>query len=280
MNRIKRLAFLMGMAATAAWSGSASAADLRLSVGSSLGLSCQVASARVALEQDRFGVFGEGAYCLSNVEGQSGRGAFDAGLTVNLLRAGPVTGYVLGGVGRQASSTVTFAGVGARYGIALIPVEGFVEAGVQRINTALQPVVGPRFNLGLTYRMNVGDLSRYGAPAATAGTDFSGAGTGAPEQCNLTPEQDAAAAKAATVAAANEALSALASSYSAGFSSFAYQVNVGGVSINGNAATVSGSVTISLTSRGSGERTTDTFPGSVNLVRSGCGWRAIGYTRG
>ena len=82
------------------------------------------------------------------------------------------------------------------------------------------------------------------------------------------------------MAAAREALSAAASSYAAGFSDFAYDVTVGGVSIDGNSATVSGSVTVSLTSRSSGQRTTETYPGTVTLVREGCGWRPTGYSRG
>lgn len=281
MRKTRWLTALTAAAALTSLATPAQAADLRLSATSSLGLTCQVAGGRAGLQEGRFGGFVEGAYCTSNVQGEAGRGAFGAGLTFDVFDAGLVSGYVLAGGGVQGSSTVLFAGVGARVGLDLVPVEGFVEAGVQRVNTVLQPIYGPRLTVGVTYRANVGDLSRYASSVPEgSGIDGGGAPGGAPEQCTLTPQEDAAAASAATVAAAREALSAVASSYSAGFSSFSYDVNVGSVSINGNSATVSGSVTISLTSRASGQRTTDTYPGTVNLVRSGCGWRATGYTRG
>lgn len=281
MRKTRWLTALTAAAALTTLATPAQAADLRLSATSSLGLSCGIAGARVGLQEGRFGGFIEGAYCTSNVEGQSGKAAFGGGVTFDVFDAGLVSGYVLGGGGFQGSSSVLFAGVGARVGLDLVPVEGFIEAGYQRVSTPLVNVPGPRFALGVTYRVNVGDLSSM-TGAATGGESSEGTGgqSGAPQVCNVTPEQDEAAVRSATVSAANEALSAAASSYSAGFSNFSYQVNVTGVSINGNTATASGTVTISLTNRSTGQRSTDTYPGTVRLVRSGCGWSATGYTRG
>lgn len=274
------LTALTATAALTALALPAQAADLRLSATSSLGLSCGVAGGRVGLQEGRFGGFIEGAYCSSNVEGQGGKTALGAGITFDVFDAGLVSGYVLGGGGFQGSSSVLFAGVGARVGLDLVPVEGFVEAGYQRVSTALASVPGPRFAVGITYRMNVGDLSQYATPttgdASTGGTGEAASG---PNECKLTPQEDAESAKATAVGAANEALSAAASSYSAGFSNFSYQVSAGAASINGNSARVAGSVTISLTSRSTGERTTSTHSGTVSLVRDGCGWRATGYSQ-
>lgn len=279
---LKKARWIAGLSllSAAVLSTQASAADLRLSATSSLGLSCQVAGVRAGLQEGRFGGFVQGALCRTGVQGQGPQAAFDVGLTFDVFDAGLVHGYVLAGGGVQAGSSVLFAGVGARAGLDLVPVEGFLEAGVQRVNTILAPIYGPRLTLGVTYRVNVGDLGRLaGTGGAAAGENVPGSGA-APETCNLTPEQDEAAVRAATVSAANQALTAIASSYSAGFSSFSYKVNVGSVSINGNNATANGSVTINLVARGSNTPTSDTYPGSVNLVRSGCGWRATGYTRG
>ncbi|GGK90873.1 hypothetical protein GCM10010844_06790 [Deinococcus radiotolerans] len=225
------------------------------------------------------GGFVQGAYCRTGVQGQGGATAFDAGVTFDVFDAGLVHGYVLGGGGVQAGSGVLFAGVGARVGLDLVPVEGFLEAGVQRVSTVLAPIYGPRLALGVTYRVNVGDLSRFAGTGIGAAVDSAPGASSAPESCNLTSEQDRAAVRSATISAANQVLTAAASSYSAGFSSFSYQVNVGGVSISGNTATVNGSVTITLVPRGSSTATSETYPGTVTLVRSGCGWRATGYSR-
>ncbi|GGN27445.1 hypothetical protein [Deinococcus daejeonensis] len=280
MRKTRWLTALTAAAALTALDTPAQAADLRLSATSSLGLSCGVAGARAGLQEGRFGGFIEGAYCTSNVEGQSGKAALSGGLTFDVFDAGLISGYVLGGGGFQGSSSVLFAGVGARVGLDLVPVEGFIEAAYQRVSTPLVNVPGPRFAVGITYRINVGDLSQYAAPLAeTSSTSGGATGTSGPAQCQLTPEADAASARATAVGAANEALDAAASSYSAGFSNFSYRVSTSGVSINGNSARVSGSVTISLTSRSTGERTTSTYSGTVSLVRDGCGWRATGYSR-
>lgn len=279
MHTTRWLTALTAAAVLTALAMPAQAADLRLSAISSLGLSCGVAGGRVGLQEGRFGGFIEGAYCTSNVEGQSGKAAFGGGVTFDVFDAGLVSGYVLGGGGFQGSSSVLFAGVGARVGLDLVPVEGFIEAGYQRVSTPLVNVPGPRFALGVTYRMNVGDLGQYAAPVAETSSTSGGSATSGPAECQLTPEADAASARATAVGAANEALDAAASSYSAGFSNFSYRVNTSGVTINGNSARVSGSVTISLTNRSTGERTTSTYSGTVSLVRDGCGWRATGYSR-
>ncbi len=102
----------------------------------------------------------------------------------------------------------------------------------------------------------------------------------APAGCHLTPEQDRAAARGVASSAANSALSAAALVYAAVYSGVSYQVEITGVGINGNTARVGGKVTVNATQRRSGKAVSDTYGGTVNLVREGCGWQATGYTRG
>lgn len=280
LSKTRWLTALTAAAALTSLATPAQAADLRLSATSSLGLSCGVAGGRVGLQEGRFGVFGEGAYCRSGVDGEAGSAAFGLGATFDLISMGGFTGYALAGANLHNGSPVVYGGIGGRYGLELFAVEGFAEVGVQRLSTDLLAVTGPRVTVGLTYRSFVGPLASLVAPPVPAG-DGSGtpAGGGLPAQCTVSQE-DRSAARSAAVRAANQALSAAASSYSAGFSSFSYRVNITNVSISGNSATATGSITINLVSRGSGERTSDTYPGTVTLVREGCGWRATGYSRG
>lgn len=281
MLKTRWLTALTAAAALTSLATPAQAADLRLSATSSLGLSCGVAGARAGVQEGRFGVYGEGAYCRSGVEGEAGSAAFGLGATFDLFSTNGLTGYVVAGANLQDGNPVVYGGLGARYGLELFPVEGFAEVGVQRLSTDLLVIPGPRVTVGLTYRTFVGPLSSLvAAPAAATGEGAAGSGEGAPAQCSVSPEEDRAAARSAASRAATRALSAAAGSYSAGFSSFTYQVNISSVTINGNTAVATGSITINLVSRGSGTRSSDTYPGTVTLVRDGCGWRATGYTRG
>ncbi|MFC6666717.1 hypothetical protein ACFP9V_16215 [Deinococcus radiopugnans] len=85
-------------------------------------------------------------------------GAFGGLITGDLFTFGNVTTYALVGAEVQGSNTALQGGLGLRYGIALLPVEAYVEVGAQRISTALQPIIGPRLAVGVNYRLNVATL--------------------------------------------------------------------------------------------------------------------------
>lgn len=136
----------------------------------------------IGLQEGRFGVFGEGAYCRSGVDGEAGSAAFGLGATFDLISMGGFTGYALAGANLQNGSPVVYGGVGGRYGLELFPVEGFAEVGVQRLSTDLLAVTGPRVTIGLTYRSFVGPLASLVAPPVPAGD---GSGTPAGGVCLL-----------------------------------------------------------------------------------------------
>ncbi|MCD0169451.1 hypothetical protein [Deinococcus sp. 23YEL01] len=257
----------------------ASAADVTLGLNSSLGLGCQVAGVRAGLRSDRVGVYGQLSYCTSNLESESGSLSGGGGLTVDLFSAGDVTGYALVGGSVEGGDPVAYAGLGARYGLQLVPVEAYVEAGVQRAFTSLAPITAPRFSVGVSYRMFVENLQGAAVTPTNAQGESSGGG-GAPADCKLTAEQDASNARSAATSAARSALAAAARSYSSVYSNVSYSVFVGTTSISGSSARVSGSVTLKATLRSSGESVGGTYSGTVNLVRAGCGWNATGYTQG
>lgn len=268
-----------------ALSGHAHAVDAKLGLNSSLSLGCQVAGVRAGIQAEKVGAYAQAAYCSSNLEGKAGTVAFGAGLSYDLFRAGNVTTYALIGADLQNQSGVLHGGLGARYGIALLPVEAYLEAGVQRITTALQPVYGPRAALGISYRINVDNVRLQGKiPAPLTLDDGTGNTTtyagSAPAECQLTAEQDIGSARGAATAAADEGLSAAASAYSSVYSNVGYRITVGSVGINGNSAQVGGTVRITATKKATGEKVSGTYGGTVNLVREGCGWRATGYKRG
>ena len=255
----------------------ASAADVTLGLNSSLGLGCQVAGVRAGIRSDRVGLYGQGAFCTSNIQGQSGTASFGLGVSVDLFRTGNFTTYALAGVDTIRNNVALQAGLGARYGLALIPVEAYFEAGIQRINTSLQAITGPRFALGVNYRVNVENLQ--GSLPAPSESSVAGSQDAAPAACNLTPEADRANASGAAVGAANEAISAALGAYSAVYSNVSFSVCAGGANVSGNSAQVSGSVTLSGTQNSNGQRVSGTYSGTINLVRAGCGWAATGYTR-
>ncbi|GAA0519683.1 hypothetical protein [Deinococcus depolymerans] len=254
----------------------ASAADVTLGLNSSLGLGCQVAGVRAGIRADRVGVYGQGSFCASNVQGQSGVASFGLGLSVDLFRSGNFTTYALAGLDTVRNNVALHAGVGARYGLALVPAEAYLEAGVQRINTSLQAITGPRLALGVNYRVNVANLQ--GTLPAASGSGAAEA-EAAPVACNLTPEADRANARDAAVNAANEAIAAALGAYSAVYSNVSFSVSAGAASVSGNNAQVVGSVTLSGTQNSNGERVSGTYGGTINLVRTGCGWAATGYSR-
>ena len=264
-----------GLAAT----GMAGAADVRLGLNSSAGLGCQIVGGRVGFQEGRFGIYAQGAYCTSNVEGKSGTGSFGGLITGNLLTYGNVTTYALLGADVQGSNTAVQGGLGLRYGIALLPVEGYVEVGAQRISTALQPIIGPRVAVGINYRLNVASLQGQ-IPASfkfeDGTTQYAGS---APAECKLTPEQDIASARGAARSAADEGLGAAASAYGAAYSKVSYKIEITSVGINGNVGSAGGKVTISATQNSNGEQVSGTYGGTIKLVRSGCGWQATGFTR-
>ncbi|MDV6373984.1 hypothetical protein [Deinococcus arenicola] len=262
-------------------SSTAGAADIRLGLNTGAGVSCQVAAGRVGVQEGRFGIYGQGGYCNSNVEGKSGTGAFGGLITGDLFTFGNVTTYGLVGAELQGNSTAIHGGLGLRYGIALLPVEAYLEAGVQRTNTALLNIIGPRLAVGVNYRINVANLQgQIPAPFQFEdGTTIQYAGS-APAECNLTQEQDVASARGAANSAAAEGLGAAASAYGAAYSNVSYKVEVTGVGINGNTGSAGGKVTVSATQNSNGERVSGVYGGTIKLVRAGCGWQATGYTRG
>ncbi|MBB5362202.1 hypothetical protein [Deinococcus humi] len=258
----------------------AGAADVRLGLNSSAGLGCQIVGGRVGFQEGRFGLYGQGSYCTSNVEGKGGTGAFGGLITGDLLTFGNVTTYALLGAEIQGSNTAVQGGLGLRYGLALLPVEAYVEVGAQRISTALQPVIGPRLAVGVNYRLNVANL-QGDIPAPLVfedGETVQYAGS-APEECKLTQEQDIARARGAARAAANEGLGAAASAYGAAYSNVSYKIEITSVGINGNVGSAGGKVTITATQNSNGQRVSGTYGGTIKLVRSGCGWQATGFTR-
>lgn len=259
----------------------ASAADVTLGLNSSLGLGCQVAGVRAGVRSDRISVYGQGSFCTSNLEGQSGTPSFGLGVSVDLFRTGNFTTYALAGVDTVRNNVALQAGLGVRYGLALVPVEAYFEAGIQRINTSLQAITGPRLALGVNYRVNIENLQgSIPIPIATNdGTPANQYAGSAPVECKLTPEADIAGARVAASSAADEAISAGLGGVSAVYSNVSYSVKTGGVSINGNSARVGGTVTLSGTQNSTGERVSGTYGGSISLVRDGCGWTATGYTR-
>lgn len=295
---LKRLTQITALAALAAGS-LAGAADVRLGLNSSLSLGCQVAGARAGIQEGRIGAFVQGAYCTSNVVGESGGAAIGGGVSVDFYQSPTVNAYVLAGANTVPNSGgAVFGGVGLRYGIPLFPVEAYLEGGVQRqSNIITGATVAPRLAVGVNYvvrgiDLNAGlggtsnpsnisspgtgglNVDRNGTGAATAGS-----GEPAPASCNLTPGADASAARAAAEGAARSALSAAASAYSAIYSNVSYDLSLGGANINGNSATVSGTITLRGTNRANGQPVSGTYSGVVRLVRSGCGWQATGYTQ-
>ncbi|CAM3552115.1 hypothetical protein DESA109040_16090 [Deinococcus saxicola] len=280
IGKVKKMLALGLATAGLATLGTAGAADVRLGLNSSAGLGCQIVGGRVGFQEGRFGLYGQGAYCTSNVEGKSGSGSFGGLLTGDLFTFGNVTTYALLGAEIQGSNTAVQGGLGLRYGIALLPVEGYVEVGAQRISTALQPIIGPRLAVGINYRVNVASLQgQIPAPLKFEDGETTQYAGSAPAECKLTPEQDIASARGAARSAADEGLGAAAGAYGAAYSGVSYQVEITNVGISGNVGSAGGKVTITATQNSNGEKVNGTYGGTIKLVRSGCGWQATGYTR-
>ncbi|WP_161880360.1 hypothetical protein [Deinococcus alpinitundrae] len=258
---------------------SAHAADIRLGLNTSAALGCQIVGVRAGVQSDRISVYGQASYC--NAQNASGA-SFGAGVSYDVAKFNNLNLYLLGGIDTLPSGSLAASvGAGVRYSTPLLPVEGYLEAGAQFIRSSLVTVPGPRLALGINYRISVENLqgSMVPDPKQADATSVQYAGS-APAECNLTQEQDVASARATARSAASSGLSDAAGAYGAVYSGISYTVTVGGVSISGGSAKVSGSVKISATQRSSGEKVGGTFGGTINLTRSGCGWRATGYTQG
>ena len=258
----------------------ASAADIRLGLQTTAALGCQVAGVRGGVYSSRLGLYGQVAYCKS---GDSSGASFGAGISFDVAHINNFTPYLLAGIDTLPTGSLAVnAGLGLRYSTPLLPIEGYIEGGAQFINSALLGTLpGPRLALGLNYRLSVDNLQgRMVADPLSAQPESIQYSGSAPAECNLTPEQDAAAARGVAQGAASSGVSDAVGAYSAAYSGVGYTVKVGGVSINGNSAKVSGSVKLSATQRSNGKAVGGTYGGTITLTRQGCGWRATGYTRG
>jgi hypothetical protein len=279
MRRPLHRTLLLLSTLTAASATSASAADIRLGLNTSASLGCQIVGARGAFHQDRLGLFGSISYC--NAPGGSG-GSFGGGVSFDVAKFGNFTPYVLAGLDTLPSgSLATNVGAGVRYGTPLFPAEAYLEAGAQFIRTALGDTIpGPRLALGLNYHLSIDNLkgTLIADPIQNDPTSVKYSGT-APEECKVTQAQDVASARGTASSAVNSGVSDALGAYSAAYTGLTYTVKVGGVSIDGNSAKVSGSVSFKGTERASGSPFSGTYGGTVNLTRDGCGWRATGYTR-
>ena len=91
------------------------------------------------------------------------------------------------------------------------------------------------------------------------------------------PHANADTTGSAADAAARSALSSAAAAYSAIYSNVSYDISVGSANVNGNSATVTGTINLRATNRTNGEPVSGTYSGVVTLSRSGCGWTATGY---
>jgi len=137
---------------TALVAGTASAADVRLGLNTSATLGCEVAGVRAGVQEGRFGGYIQGSYCTSNVQGESGAGAFGGGLTVDFYQSLTLNAYgQLGAVSQPNGNPSIYGGVGVRYGIPLVPVEAYLEGGVSHRSTIIGGLTAPRFALGLNY---------------------------------------------------------------------------------------------------------------------------------
>ncbi|ANE44091.1 hypothetical protein [Deinococcus puniceus] len=256
--------------------GTANAADVRLGLNTGFGLGCQVAGVRAGLQEGRFGGFIQGVYCSSNVQGVAGGVSLGGALTFDVYQSQTVGAYLLAGANTNSGTDASlFAGAGVRYGIPLFPVEGYAEAGVQRTNTLLGPVVGPRVAVGVNYVFRGVDLSASSAASGTVGSGESSA----PAQCNISASDDAANAASAAQSAMQSAVQAGASAYAGIYRDISPNISVGSTSVSGNNATVSGSISFSAVQVSNGQSVSGTYGGTVNLVRSGCGWQTTGYTQ-
>ncbi|AWN23757.1 hypothetical protein DKM44_11390 [Deinococcus irradiatisoli] len=262
----------------AASASNAHAADIRLGLNTSAALGCQVLGVRAGVQSDRIGVYGQASYC--NAQGATGA-SFGGGVSYDVTSFNNLTAYLQAGLDTLPSGSLAVnAGAGLRYSTPLLPVEGYIEGGVQLIRSALGTVPGPRLALGVNYRLTAENLQGTLVPDPKPNTDSVQYAGNAPEECKLTQEQDVAAARATALNAARSGLSDASGAYSAVYSNISYSVSAGGVSISGNTAKVAGSVKLSAVQRSNGQPVGGTFGGTINLVRSGCGWRATGYTQG
>lgn len=274
--------------------GQGQAVDVRLGLNSSLSLGCEVVGVRAGVQKDRFGGFVQGAFCKSNVAGKAGSPVFGGALTFDIYQSDSINAYVLAGARTDVGNPRVYGGLGLSYGVPLIPVEGYLEAGGSWANDPiLGSLPGVQVALGVNYVWRGVDLSAAGGESrpsnisrwGTSGLNVdqqvnSGdAKPNAASNCKVTPETDAEEAEATALSAANSALSSAASGLAALYSNIEYNVEVSGADINGNRATVDGTVHVSAVRRSDNEEVSDSYDGVVLLVRSGCGWRAVSYER-
>lgn len=273
--------------------GAAEAGEMRLGLSSSASLGCQVAGVRAGLQENRLGGYVQASYCTTGLEEQPGGLALGGTFTFDLFQKNTLGAYVLAGANSNPIGDPSiYGGLGVRYGIPNTRMELFAEGAVQRTDTIIQPLIAPRVALGISYvhrdvnfqegfggESNPSNIGALGTSGLNMDSNAGGAGVEAKpkESCDLTLEQDEANAVSAARSAANRALGSAASSYGAIFRDIKYDVEIGSANIEGNRATVDGSITLSAINRATGAEVGGSYDGVVNLVRSGCGWRATGY---
>lgn len=250
---------------------------------------------RAGLQHERFGGYLQGSFCKSNVVNEVGGPVFGGAVTFDLYQSDTLNAYLLAGLrSNLAGNPSLMGGLGLRYGVPLVPFEGYLEAhGLYANNPILGATPGFQIAIGANYLVRGVDLSALQGPSRPS--DISQFGTSGlnvnqsassdsssaqqPNSCQIDPATDAKNAADTARSAAQKALSAAASGASALYSDISYDIEVGEATIEGNRATVSGSIAVSGTRRSDGQQLSDTFSGVVILGRSGCGWSALSYER-
>lgn len=248
--------------------GQARAADIHAGVTSSAGLGCGLYGGRVG-----FNVEGVGLYGL--VQSCGTAASLGLHLQYEFFRQTNLRAYGFVEGATRASGNAIGAGVGVRSRMVGAPLDLFAEIGVARVQS---PFLGfrpePRLSLGLMYRLSVPTSLLTGEGFII---DFSQGGSGLGFSCTPVENDDAADLEALASAAASAALADAAASYGALFRNIDYSFSVGGTSISGNTARVSGTINLSGTNRLTGEALAGSFSGFVTLAKTDCGWTVTGY---
>lgn len=248
--------------------GQAHAADIHAGVTSSAGLGCGLYGARVG-----FNVEGVGLYGL--VQSCGPAASLGLHLQYEFFRQTNLRAYGFLEGATRASGNSIGAGVGVRSRMVGAPLDLFAEVGVARVQSSFlgfRPE--PRLTLGLMYRLSVPTSLLTGEGFII---DFSQGNSGLGFLCTPVENDDPADLEGLASAAVSAALSDAAASYGALFSNIEYSFGVGGTTVSGNTARVSGTINLAGTNRFTGEALAGSFSGFVTLAKTACGWTVTGY---